>query len=82
MITGILFARESLRSESLEMKIKGKFLIIAFLSFTIGAFLDSLILRGAFTVILTRLILISASIEFYFGFILPNWVKKIFIKSS
>ncbi len=82
MLTGVLFARESLRLESLEMKLKGKFLIIAFISFTIGAFLDSLILRGAFTVILTRLILISASIEFYFGFILQNWVKNLFIKSS
>lgn len=80
MITGILFGRESLKSEEKEINLKGKFLIIAFISFAIGAILDSIIPREAYLVIITRLILISASLEFYFGFMPPEWLKNFFIK--
>lgn len=80
LISGLLFARESLKSEDKEIKLKGKFLIVAFLSFTIGAILDSSISLIPITVVITRLILISSSIEFYIGFILPKWVKKFLIK--
>ncbi len=80
LISGLLFARESLKSEDKEIKLKGKFLIVAFLSFTIGAILDSSISLIPITVVITRLILISSSIEFYIGFILPKWVKRFLIK--
>ncbi|MEJ2250500.1 MAG: hypothetical protein P8Y97_12715, partial [Candidatus Lokiarchaeota archaeon] len=76
LVTGILFGRESLKSDNSEIRLKGKFLLIAFISFTVGAILDSLLLRTPLFVIITRLILISAAIEFYFGFIPPDWLKK------
>lgn len=79
-ITGIIFGRESLKSEDIDIQLKGKFLIVAFMSFAVGAILDSIIPREAYLVIITRLILISASLEFYFGFIPPDWLKKLFIK--
>jgi len=76
LITGILFSRESLKSESREIKFKGKLLLIAFVSFTIGTILDFAV---AFTVtyIIARLILLSSSIEFYIGFLLPERIKRL-----
>lgn len=76
LITGILFSRESLKSENREIKFKGKLLLIAFISFTIGTILDFAV---AFTItyIIARLILLSSSIEFYIGFLLPERIKKL-----
>lgn len=79
LFTGILFSRKSLRSENREIKFKGKLLLIAFISFTIGTVLDFAV---AFTItyIIARLILLSSSIEFYIGFLLPERIKKILFK--
>ncbi|MBD3339843.1 MAG: hypothetical protein GF353_12085 [Candidatus Lokiarchaeota archaeon] len=80
-ITGVIFSRESLKSEDKKLKLKGKLLLTAFISFTLGAILDSSI--GALDpilVALTRIILISSSIEFYMGFTLPKWVEKLFFE--
>ena len=39
LITGILFAREALSSDNPEIKLKGKLLLLAVISFAVGAFL-------------------------------------------
>ncbi|TXT59202.1 MAG: conserved membrane protein of unknown function [Promethearchaeota archaeon] len=80
LFTGIIFARESLRSNNPELKLKGKFLYAAFFSYTLGAVLDAAIPLNPITLTLARIILISSAIEWYFGFILPEKVKKIFLK--
>ncbi|MFO7794656.1 MAG: hypothetical protein ACQERB_01030 [Promethearchaeati archaeon] len=96
LITGVLFARNSLKSENPEVKVKGKFLMAAFISFCIGALLDAitgLIFTDILGLLLTspvisifvgvvRSILILSAIEFYIGFILPPFVKKIFQKKE
>ncbi len=82
LITGVLFARISLRSKDPEVKLKGKFFLIAFFTFAIGAFLDSSIELTAITVIITRMILISSAIDFYFAFYLPEIFKKLFLKKE
>ncbi|MHA1274546.1 MAG: hypothetical protein ACTSQJ_17065 [Promethearchaeota archaeon] len=82
LITGLLFARESMKSEKLEIKLKGKLLLCAFLLFTAGALLDASPILTEFTVVLTRVILISSALFFYSGFILPNWIKNLFLKSN
>jgi len=79
LITGFLLSYESLKSENPEIKLKGKFLLTAFISFGIGATLDVIFPIGF---ILNRLILISSAFEFYCGFILPKRVKRIFLKES
>lgn len=76
LITGLLFARESLRSQKPETRLKGKFLIIAFISWTIGTSLDALNPIG----FINRIILIISAFSFYFGFILPNWLKNSLLK--
>lgn len=87
LITGILFARESMKSESAEIRMKGIFILAAFISFTIAALFDSqlatLSLPMDITVIfivLVRVILMTSALEFYIGMIMPSWVKKLLIK--
>ncbi|MFX0073637.1 MAG: hypothetical protein ACFFAO_21375, partial [Candidatus Hermodarchaeota archaeon] len=59
---------------------KGKLLLIAVISFCIGGFLDASMPTTALTLILFRLLLISSAIEFYWGFILPSWMKNRLLK--
>ncbi|MEJ2248534.1 MAG: hypothetical protein P8Y70_06540 [Candidatus Lokiarchaeota archaeon] len=80
LVTGILFARESLKSEKRDIQLKGKFLIIAFISYLIGGMLSVFSNYSPILLIIGRLITISSAFEFYLGFILPTKVKMIFIK--
>ncbi len=80
LITGLKFSLKTMKVDNPETKLKGKILFIAFISFCIGSFLDSMVPSTALTLIVFRLILISSAVEFYGGFILPQWVKKLFLK--
>lgn len=80
LVTGHLFARESLRTGKPEIMLKGKLLYAAFICFCIGALLDSAIPLNVITLPVTRIVLISSAIFFYGGFILPDWMKKLFLK--
>ncbi|TFG02096.1 MAG: hypothetical protein EU542_05715 [Promethearchaeota archaeon] len=82
LVTGFLFAGRSLKSQNKDLKLKGKFLIVAFVSFTIAAVIDVV---GAetpneLTIFLARTFLIISSICFYIGFILPRFIKGLFIQ--
>jgi hypothetical protein len=79
LVTGILFSKKSLQSESREIRFKGKLLMAAFISFTIGTVLDFAI-PNPLTYIIARLILLSSSIEFYIGFLLPERIKRLLFK--
>jgi hypothetical protein len=81
IITGIIFSRRSIKSDDPKITLKGKFLLCAFVLFTIGAFLDAVIPLNAITLIITRLILILSAIFFFIGFLLPKKIEKLFIKS-
>lgn len=76
LLVGIPFSRVSLHSEDPEIRMKGKFLLIAFISFATGTVLDFAI-PSAITYLIARLILLSSTIEFYIGLILPKWIKRI-----
>ncbi len=80
LIPGILIARESLKSEDKELKLKGRFLLAAFISWTIGALMDAALQPNILTLTIARLILISSALEFYTGFLLPERIKKFFLK--
>ncbi|MFX0058683.1 MAG: hypothetical protein ACFE85_16915 [Candidatus Hodarchaeota archaeon] len=80
--TGILFARESLKSEDPEIRLKGKFLLLAFLFFVVGSFLDAIIPLNFLTLPIIRTIEILSAITFYCGFILPKPVKNFFLKKT
>lgn len=82
LTTGSVFGNASLKAESKEVRLKGKFLVIAILLFVTGAILE--IFSGLSIIILVsgRIILILSSFAFYGGFILPEWVKKLFISNK
>ncbi len=84
LITGIKFAYESLKSDEKAIRLKGKFLILAFLLFTAGAVLETMFSTDLteITVVLVRVLLVSSSISFYLGFILPDWAKKLLLKNK
>lgn len=87
LITGIMFALESLKAENPETRLKGKFFLLAVISFAIGAGLDGLkpfLFAGTLQIVLviTRVILLSCAVEFYLGFNPPHWMKKLLLKES
>ncbi|TFF97250.1 MAG: hypothetical protein EU547_04820 [Promethearchaeota archaeon] len=83
-VSGLMFARESLSSGVDEVRLKGKFIFIAFISFVFGAVLEVFFtvktLPGLIFKIISRIILMTSSIEFFIGFMFPETVKKIFLK--
>lgn len=80
LITGILIARASLKSSDKKIQWKGRFLLIAFISFTLAAVFDAAIPMTSIILAIIRIILISSAIEYYLGFLLPdklaNWLTK------
>ncbi|MFX0070927.1 MAG: hypothetical protein ACFFAO_07545 [Candidatus Hermodarchaeota archaeon] len=82
VIGGTLFARESLKSDKPEIKLKGKLLLPAFFIFTISAIADAAIQLNTITLPLVRILFIFSGILFYIGFILPDSVKNFFLKEK
>jgi len=76
LLVGIPFSKVSLHSEDPDIHMKGRFLLIAFISFTVGTALDFTI-PNPVTYLIARMILLSSSLEFYIGLVLPTWVKKL-----
>jgi hypothetical protein len=81
-IMGLIFSRVSIKSDNPEVKLQGKFLLISFISFGIGAFFDAIHTLNIIGLLIVRILLISSAIEWYFGFLLPNWTKRLFIKEG
>jgi hypothetical protein len=68
LITGIIFGLETRKSDIPDIKLRGNFIIAAFISFTIAALLDVIAPVDLIWLILSRAILVLCSIEYYFGF--------------
>jgi hypothetical protein len=96
LITGLKFAAKSIKSEDREIKLKGKLLRGAFIAFSIAALLEksarSIMLGVVFqdptdpllTVMLAivRVLLVLSAFAFYGGFLLPRWMKEIFMRKE
>ena len=82
VITGLIFAHQSIKSGNPEFKLRAKFLIMAFISFFIGASLDGLkpIFFNAnlldYIYVINRIVLIFSAIAFFLGYYLPKWIKN------
>ncbi|UCD01965.1 MAG: hypothetical protein JSV23_02795 [Promethearchaeota archaeon] len=91
VVTGVIFAQKSIKLEDPEVRLKGKLLRAAFITFAVAAVLDSM-LGTIFEdptdpllsvmVVAVRILLIFSALEFYGGFLLPRWMKEIFMKSK
>ena len=82
LVTGIIFVLQTLKVDDPKVKLKAKFLFAAIISFTIGSAIDGLTAFNIIAMTIYRAILISSAIEFYFGFFLPQWIEKLFIKQK
>jgi hypothetical protein len=82
LITGIIFARVSMKSPDPKNKWKGRFLFVAFVSFTIAATFDAAIPMNALTLVIIRSILILSAIWYYLGFFIPDKMVKFLIRED
>jgi hypothetical protein len=71
----------SSKSKIPQVQLRGKFLIGASICYFLGGFLDvGLIESFKWIIFISRTILMSGSVLFYLGFLLPNFLKKMLIK--
>jgi len=77
LLTGIFFFRASMRSENIEIKLKGKLILLGLIMFMIGGFIPYLFF-SLVNLVIARIFLVFSSITLYMGFLLPNWAKKLF----
>ena len=80
LITGIIFAIRSLGAEDPAIRLKGKLLIGAFITFSIGIALDGLTPLNLITITIYRILVILGAFFFYSGFFLPSWLEKLILK--
>jgi hypothetical protein len=81
LTTGILFSKKSLEADDKTIKLKGKFLLAAFISFAIGAILDTGLLGIPSLQIIGSIILMLSAFEYYLGFLMPDKIADSLIKS-
>ncbi len=80
LYVGISFSISSIKEQDRVISLKGKFLLIAFLSFTIGTVLDFAI-PMTLVYVIARIILFTSTLEFYIGLMLPKFIEKLFVKN-
>ena len=80
LITGVIFAVKSMAYDDKRIQWRGRFLLIAFISFVISAVIDAIFPITALTLVLARVLLISSAIEYYLGFHMPEGITKLLIK--
>ena len=76
-VTGNDFAINSMKNEDVLIKWKGRFLLLSFNFFAIGAIGDGFLPLNPITLLIFRVFMVLASTFYYIGFIMPNWMKKI-----
>jgi len=76
-ITGNEFALNSLKNEEKLIKWKGRFLVLSFNFFAIGAIGDGFLELTPITLIIFRVFMVLSSTFYYLGFILPKWMRKL-----
>ena len=82
LLTGIIFAQKTKQLGGAELKWRGNLLIIAFVLLIIGSIFDTIFTQNILLILFKRLILIFASIAFYFGFVIPKWLKNLILKNK
>jgi hypothetical protein len=77
-ITGLHFAIGSIKSNTPTVKLRGYFLLIGWLVILIASLIDAILFFTPLMMLIIRLLLISGTIFWYFGFFLSEkMVNKI-----
>jgi len=82
LITGLIFASQSMRADDKTLVWKGRFLSTGFILFTIGTFLEVLLTLNPIGLVIVRIILITSAIAYFLGFLLPTPLEKKLIKED
>ena len=82
LILGSLIARASLKSDNPEVIVRGKFLLLAIILYVVGGIFDSALDFTAVTILIPRLVIITSVLCSYTGFVMPKFLKKIFLKQK
>ena len=80
IMLGLKLALESLKASDKEVQLKGKFLLIAFITIAIGIILE-IFLTGDFYLLISRIVIIIGLILLYIGITMPKRIKELFLKS-
>lgn len=80
IITGLLLSLDMLKAKQPELRLKGYFLLVAFILMLVGIMLE-IFTFGNVWLLLSRIIIVIAVILVYIGFLLPEKIKKALIKS-
>ncbi len=75
LIAGVLFVKTTLSSDSPEVKLKGKLLMVGFSVSAVAGALEILIQLPYITAT-ARILGLIGGLFFYWGFSLPNWIKN------
>ena len=76
-VTGIIFARATIKSPEPETRLKGRLLLIAWLFFLTGSILDIISANSILILSIARILLIISAFAFYSSFNLPKWMKRL-----
>ncbi len=76
LITGILLAIKSLKSEKPIIRLRGKLLLAGFVSLSLSLVLEAIINVTLIEFIFIRILLLSGLLEFYTGFFLPKKITN------
>jgi hypothetical protein len=82
MITGFLFVFKCLKSGIDLTILKGKFIFLGLIFIFVSVFLEAIIITGSLLIVIARVVNIIGAIFFYFGFVAPNFIKKLFIEQN
>ncbi|TFG15993.1 MAG: hypothetical protein EU535_00095 [Promethearchaeota archaeon] len=76
--TGLEFAIVSMKmKDNLVVQWKGRFLLVSFILFAVGAVGDALLELNTIMLIIIKIILMISSLFYYIGFIMPKWMRKL-----
>lgn len=82
LVLGSLISFSSFKSDNPEIILRGKFLILAIFLYVGGAILDASVDFTAVTILIPRLIVTTSALCSYIGFVMPKFIKKIFLKQK
>ena len=80
-LTALIFAFDILRSNQSDLKLKGKFVLLAVILLAVGIFLQVSVAGDDLLLISTIIVTFGMSM-LYIGFTLPEWIKKLFLKQA
>ena len=80
LLTGTRFAYESYKSDNPELRLKGKLFFIAFYFYIFGSIVPIFSMDSIVLLTIAKIILIISAVAFYGGFMLPKWMKSLFLK--